>query len=237
MLWILNNSRTHKQSVQLLSDEIVSSMRKYISKTNPFGKRSRSLYARWTYMARYLPKLSKHQILSQASDVAFLVPSFRGLCKECPGPWPPFAEENVAFSDSGFPMEARVMNLIRYINRKKYFKNISTCLTTSFKTIMDTATLTGLAAGIGWIANKVLKMNFTADPSSNVKNYAKFTAVMAGSIALKQYPRQEDSSWFGLKKWWWFGLKKWWWPALWLWLEVQFSMPLLSLAATILRNT
>ena len=107
---------------------------------------------------------------------------------------PPFAEENVAFSDSGFPMEARVMNLIRYINRKKYFKNISTCLTTSFKTIMDTATLTGLAAGIGWIANKVLKMNFTADPSSNVKNYAKFTAVMAGSIALKQYPRQEDSS-------------------------------------------
>ena len=55
------------------------------------------------------------------------------------------------------------------------------------KTIMDAATLTGLATGIGWIAKKVVKENFTADPSSNVMNYAKFTAVMAGSIALKQY--------------------------------------------------
>ena len=55
------------------------------------------------------------------------------------------------------------------------------------KTIMDAATLTGLAAGIGWIAKKVVKKKFTADPSNNVMNYAKFTAVMAGSIALKQY--------------------------------------------------
>ena len=55
------------------------------------------------------------------------------------------------------------------------------------KTIMDAATLTGLATGIGWIAKKAVKENFTADPSSNVMNYAKFTAVMAGSIALKQY--------------------------------------------------
>ena len=42
------------------------------------------------------------------------------------------------------------------------------------KTIMDAATLTGLAAGIGWIGKKVLKQNM---------NYVKFTAVMAGSIA------------------------------------------------------
>ena len=55
------------------------------------------------------------------------------------------------------------------------------------KTIIEAATLTGLAAGIGWIAKKVVKENFTADPSSNVMNYAKFTAVMAGSVALKQY--------------------------------------------------
>jgi len=55
------------------------------------------------------------------------------------------------------------------------------------KTVMDAATLTGLAAGIGWVAKKVVKENFTSDPSSNVMNYAKFTAVMAGSIALKQY--------------------------------------------------
>ena len=56
-----------------------------------------------------------------------------------------------------------------------------------FKTIMDAATLTGLVAGIGWLAKKVVKENFTSDPSSNVMNYAKFTAVMAGNIALKQY--------------------------------------------------
>ena len=55
------------------------------------------------------------------------------------------------------------------------------------KTILDAATVTGIAAGIGWIAKKVAKENFTPDPSSNVMNYAKFTAVMAGSIALKRY--------------------------------------------------
>ena len=55
------------------------------------------------------------------------------------------------------------------------------------KTIMDAATLTGLTAGISWVAKKVVKENFTADPSSNVMNYVKFTAVMAGSIALKNY--------------------------------------------------
>ena len=55
------------------------------------------------------------------------------------------------------------------------------------KTITDAATLTGLTAGIGWIAEKVLKETFTADPSSNVMSYAKFTAVMAGSVALKHY--------------------------------------------------
>ena len=55
------------------------------------------------------------------------------------------------------------------------------------KTIMDAATLTTIAAGIGWIGKKVVKENFTNDPSSNLMNYAKFTAVMTGSVALKQY--------------------------------------------------
>ena len=55
------------------------------------------------------------------------------------------------------------------------------------KMLMDAATLTGLVAGISWIAIKVVNENCTADPSSNVLNYAKFTAVMAGSVALKQY--------------------------------------------------
>ena len=55
------------------------------------------------------------------------------------------------------------------------------------KTIMDAATLTGLAAGIGWASKKVLKEEVTANPSTNVMNWVKFTVVMAGSIGLKNY--------------------------------------------------
>ena len=55
------------------------------------------------------------------------------------------------------------------------------------KTILDAATLTGLVAGIGWLAKKVVKENLTSDPSSNIMNYAKFTAVMSGAIAAKKY--------------------------------------------------
>ena len=55
------------------------------------------------------------------------------------------------------------------------------------KTIMDSAVLTGLAAGLGWLGKKAVKENLTPDPSSSGMNYAKFTAVLAGAIALKQY--------------------------------------------------
>ena len=55
------------------------------------------------------------------------------------------------------------------------------------KSVLDAATITGLVAGIGWIVKKAARENFTADPSANVMNYVKFTAVMAGSIALKKY--------------------------------------------------
>ena len=47
------------------------------------------------------------------------------------------------------------------------------------KTVLDAATLTGLVAGIGW--------DFTSHPSSSAMNYVKFTAVMAGPIALTKY--------------------------------------------------
>ena len=55
------------------------------------------------------------------------------------------------------------------------------------KTILDAGNVVGFAAGIGWIAKKVVKESFTSDPSRNVMNYTKLTDVMAGSIALKQY--------------------------------------------------
>ena len=55
------------------------------------------------------------------------------------------------------------------------------------KSILDAAVITGLVAGIGWIGKKTIKENFTVDASANIMNYVKFTAVMAGSIALKKY--------------------------------------------------
>ena len=55
------------------------------------------------------------------------------------------------------------------------------------KTVIEAATLTGLAAGIGWATKKVVKENFTSDPSSSAMNFVKFSVVMAGSIAFRQY--------------------------------------------------
>ena len=55
------------------------------------------------------------------------------------------------------------------------------------KYILDATTITGLVAGIGWIGRKIIKEDLTKDPSANAMNFVKFTAVMAGSIALKKY--------------------------------------------------
>ena len=55
------------------------------------------------------------------------------------------------------------------------------------KMVTDSAVLVGLTAGVGYLAKKILKENFLGDPSSNVMNYAKFTGVLAGSMALKTY--------------------------------------------------
>lgn len=49
------------------------------------------------------------------------------------------------------------------------------------KTLTDSATMTGLAAGIGWIAKKVIEEPMTSNPCSNLMNYVKFTVVIAAS--------------------------------------------------------
>ena len=60
------------------------------------------------------------------------------------------------------------------------------------QTIIDAATLTGLSAGIGWVAKKVVKENFIQDPSSSaMRDYAKFTAVMTASIFARNYLQKE----------------------------------------------
>ena len=61
------------------------------------------------------------------------------------------------------------------------------------KTILDAGTLTALAAGIGWVLKKVLKENMTADASDSVMNYVKFTLLLSGSIALKQYLQDQNT--------------------------------------------
>jgi hypothetical protein len=55
------------------------------------------------------------------------------------------------------------------------------------KTVEEAAILTSLVAGVGWIAKKVTKEELTGNPASSIMNYVKMTAVMAGSLFLKDY--------------------------------------------------
>ena len=55
------------------------------------------------------------------------------------------------------------------------------------KTLTDATAITGLAAGIGFLARKVIKEPMTSDPSTNLMNNVKFTVVIAASLATKDY--------------------------------------------------
>lgn len=55
------------------------------------------------------------------------------------------------------------------------------------KTVLNAATLVGLSASIGYVAKKIMKKNFIADPSASIENYGMFTLVMSASVALKKY--------------------------------------------------
>ena len=54
-------------------------------------------------------------------------------------------------------------------------------------TVTDSTVMVGLAAGVGYIAKKMLKENFLGDPSTSFMNYGKWIAILAGSMALKTY--------------------------------------------------
>ena len=62
------------------------------------------------------------------------------------------------------------------------------------KTVTESAFLVGLTAGVGYLTKKMLKENFLGDPSSSIMNYAKFTTVLAGSVALKTYLEDQKIS-------------------------------------------
>jgi len=76
---------------------------------------------------------------------------------------------------------------VQNLHLKKHIFVITMSDNKLVKTIMEAATLTGLAAGIGWASQKVLKEDVTANPSANIMNYVKFTAVMAARIVLRDY--------------------------------------------------
>ena len=61
----------------------------YNSRTDPFGKRSTSLYARWTFMARYLPNLCHRRAMSCLSSPVSAVYAWNAWDHD-----PPFGEEN-----------------------------------------------------------------------------------------------------------------------------------------------
>ena len=63
---------------------------------------------------------------------------------------------------------------------------------TIVRTITDSALIIGLSAGISFVGKKALKESyFLGDPSTNVTNYAKWVAVLAGATALKEYLEKE----------------------------------------------
>ena len=55
------------------------------------------------------------------------------------------------------------------------------------KTVTDSAVLIGLSAGVGYVAKKMMKESFLSDPSMSITNYAKWVAVLSGSMYLKTY--------------------------------------------------
>ena len=60
------------------------------------------------------------------------------------------------------------------------------------KTLIESATLVSIAAGLGYLSKKVLKTSsLTNDPSSSLENYAKWTAVLTVAIYTRDYLEKE----------------------------------------------
>ena len=99
----------------------LAGFQEYNSRSDPFGKRLTSLYARWTNKARYLP----HHIFCDERAMLRCRPQLPRSTHGTPGtitlyphhplPPPPFSDkEQFPFSDSGFPSEA-LLNSTNYL--------------------------------------------------------------------------------------------------------------------------
>ena len=59
------------------------------------------------------------------------------------------------------------------------------------KTVVEASTLVAISAGVGYICKKFLKTSVTNDPSNSIENYGKFTAVLVGSLYIRDYLQKE----------------------------------------------
>ena len=82
-----------------------------------------------------------------------------------------------------FASNSEIMKIDLYKIYWKYMEE----QTILVKTVTDSAVLVGLTAWVGFIVQKMVKEHFLGDPSSSIMNYAKFTGMLAWSVALKSY--------------------------------------------------
>ena len=59
------------------------------------------------------------------------------------------------------------------------------------KTVVESATLIGVAAGVGYICKKFLKTSVTNDPSNSIENYGKWVATLTAAIYTRDYLKKE----------------------------------------------
>ena len=59
------------------------------------------------------------------------------------------------------------------------------------KTVVESATLIGVAAGVGYICKKFLKTSVTNDPSNSIENYGKWVFVLSASLYARDYLKKE----------------------------------------------
>jgi len=113
-----------------------------------------------------------------------------GICKYCAKKEVVCEECQECSLDDGELLEQDKF-CVKFVVRikKNSFKNITMSDNKLVKTIMDAATLIGLAAGIGWASKKVLKEDLTANPSANIMNYIKFPGVMTAASCLNNISR------------------------------------------------
>ena len=59
------------------------------------------------------------------------------------------------------------------------------------KTVVESATLVAISAGVGYICKKFFKTSVTNDPSNSIENYGKWVFVLSASLYARDYLQKE----------------------------------------------